>query len=68
MTAGSLNGYVYVSQIAMNKLTPRGYLVAGILLGLALAALYWISGHVWYVPGEGYCIGTILECYGPDFH
>lgn len=52
----------------MNNLTPRGYLVAGILLGLALVALYWVSGHVWYVPdidGEGgrYCIGTLASCF-----
>lgn len=52
----------------MSNLTPRGNLVAGIAIGLLLAGLIWVSGHVWYVPGEGYCIGTMLECYGPDFH
>ena len=31
-----------------------------------LAALVWISGHVWYVPtdtGGHYCIGTMAECF-----
>jgi hypothetical protein len=51
----------------VNNLTPRGYLVAGILVGLAIAALYWISGHVWWVPdldgGGHYCIGTMADCF-----
>jgi hypothetical protein len=51
----------------MRELSKRGYLVAGIAIGLLIAGLIWVSGHVWYVPGEGYCIGTMLECYGPDF-
>ena len=51
------------------RLTKRGrailiYLPAVLAL---LAALIWVSGHVWYVPGEGYCIGTMLECYGEEF-
>jgi hypothetical protein len=52
----------------MRELSKRGNLVVGIAIGLLAAGLIWVSGHVWYVPGEGYCIGTILECYGPDFH
>jgi hypothetical protein len=51
------------------RLTKRGrailiYLPAALAL---LAALIWVSGHVWYVPGKGYCIGTMLECYGEEF-
>ena len=46
----------------VSNLTPRGYLVAGILIGLAIATLYWISGHIWYIEGRGYCIGTLLKC------
>ena len=52
----------------MRELSKRGNLVLGVVIGLAIAGLIWVSGHVWYVPGEGYCIGTMLECYGPDFH
>jgi len=52
----------------MRDLSKRGNLVLGVVIGLAIAGLIWVSGHVWYVPGEGYCIGTMLECYGPDFH
>ena len=51
----------------MTHLTKRGYLVLGIAIGLLVAAIVWVSGHVWYVPGEGYCIGTMLECYGEEF-
>ena len=47
----------------MSNLTKRGHLVAGIAIGLLVAAIVWISGHVWYVPGHGYCIGTMLECF-----
>jgi hypothetical protein len=56
----------------MNNLTPRGWLVLVILPALALlAALVWISGHVWYVPtpyGGRYCIGTMAECFKDSFH
>ena len=52
----------------MNNLTRRGWLVLVILPAIALIALIvWISGQVWYVPGEGYCIGTMLECYDKSF-
>jgi hypothetical protein len=51
----------------MTHLTKRGYLVLGVAIGLLVAAIVWVSGHVWYVPGEGYCIGTMLECYGESF-
>ena len=47
----------------MNNLTPRGWLVLGIALGLAIAGLWWVSAYVWYVPGEGYCIGTLENCF-----
>lgn len=51
----------------MRYLNKRGYLVAGIAIGLLIAGLIWISGNLWYVPGKGYCIGTMLECYGEAF-
>lgn len=47
----------------MNNLTPRGWLVLGIALGLAIAGLWWVSGHIWWVEGEGYCIGTLESCF-----
>ena len=53
----------------MRYLTRRGWIVLVILPSIALIALIiWISGHVWYVPGEGYCIGSMLECYESSFH
>jgi len=47
----------------MRGLSKLGNLVAGIALGLAVAALWYISGHLWYVEGEGYCIGTLVSCF-----
>jgi len=46
----------------MSNLTPRGYLVAGIALGLALAGLIWLSSSLWWT-GEGYCIGSLVKCF-----
>ena len=52
----------------MNNLTRRGWLVLVILPAIALMALIvWISGHVWYVPGEGYCFDTMMNCYAESF-
>jgi hypothetical protein len=47
----------------MRELSKRGNLVAGIAIGLLIAGLFWLSGNVWYVPGEGYCIGTLTSCF-----
>jgi len=47
----------------MSNLTPRGNLVAGLALGLALAGLIWVSGNLWYVEGEGYCVGSLVKCF-----
>ena len=52
-----------MKRIAMSNLTPRGHLVLGIALGLALAGIWYLSGHLWYVEGEGYCIGSLVECF-----
>jgi hypothetical protein len=50
------------------RLTKRGRAVLIYLpAALALTALIiWVSGHVWWT-GEGYCIGTMLECLGKEF-
>jgi hypothetical protein len=48
----------------MRNLTPRGWVVLVILPAIALiAGLVWMSANLWYVPGAGYCIGTIAECF-----
>jgi hypothetical protein len=50
------------------RLTKRGRAILIYLPG-ALALLYaiiWVSGHVWYT-GDGYCIGTMLECFSKEF-
>ena len=44
------------------KITRRGKIVRAIAIVLGLALVYWISGHVWYVPGEGYCLGSLDSC------
>lgn len=46
----------------MRELSKRGNLVAGIAIGLLIAGLIWVSGHVWYTD-SGYCIGTLNECF-----
>lgn len=50
----------------MRELSKRGNLVAGIAIGLLIAGLIWVSGNLWWT-GEGYCIGTMLECLGKEF-
>jgi hypothetical protein len=48
----------------MRNLTPRGWFVLVILPAIVLiAGLVWMSASLWYVPGEGYCIGSMLECF-----
>jgi len=49
----------------MPKLTKRGRMVliyAPAALAL-LSLLVWISARLWYVEGEGYCIGTLVSCF-----
>ena len=49
----------------MSRLTRRGRIVL-IYAPLAIALLsliVWVSARVWYVPGAGYCIGTMVECF-----
>jgi hypothetical protein len=48
----------------MRELSKRGNLILGIVIGLALAGIVWISSSLWYVEGNGYCRGTMVECYG----
>jgi hypothetical protein len=46
------------------KLTNRGWYVLGILTGLGIVALFYITNHLWWVgDGEGYCWGELSECY-----
>lgn len=52
----------------MSKLSKRAHLLLGVAIGLALVGVWYLSGHLWWVEGEGYCLGTLLECYGPEFH
>jgi hypothetical protein len=47
----------------MRELSKRGNLVLGVMIGLALAGIVWISSSLWYVEGTGYCIGSMVECY-----
>jgi hypothetical protein len=47
----------------VRELSKRGNLVLGVVIGLALAGIVWLSGNLWYVPETGYCIGSMVECY-----
>jgi hypothetical protein len=49
----------------IKHLTKRGRIVL-IYTPLAVAllwALVWVSANVWYVPGQGYCIGSLADCF-----
>ena len=59
--------YAKATVIVMDKLTRRGWVVLVILPAIALIALtVWVSGHVWWTE-EGYCVGTMTECYSEEF-
>jgi hypothetical protein len=45
------------------NLTRRGRAVLGISLALLAAGIFYLLGNIWYVPGEGYCVGTMEHCY-----
>jgi hypothetical protein len=49
----------------MRHLTRRGRIVLIYTpLTLALIALIvWVSANLWYVEGEGYCIGSMTKCF-----
>jgi len=50
------------------RLTKRGRIVliyAPAALAL-VALLLWIAGNVWWT-GEGYCFGSMEECYAEEF-
>jgi len=44
------------------KLTKRGKRVRAVAILLAALAIWQISGHLWWV-GDGYCWGTMTECF-----
>jgi len=44
------------------KLTKRGKRVRAVLILAAAVAIYYITGHIWWV-GDGYCWGTMTECF-----
>ena len=47
----------------MRRLTPRGWGVVVILGALLLWGAWYLLGNIWYVPGEGYCWGSMSQCY-----
>jgi hypothetical protein len=46
----------------MRELSKRGNLVLGVVIGLLIAGLIWVSANLWYT-GDGYCIGTLVSCF-----
>jgi hypothetical protein len=48
----------------MNNLTPRGWLVAGILIGLSIWGLWEVASHLlWVGDGWRWC-NDLLTCEG----
>lgn len=43
------------------KLTKRGRVVVGVLIALAVAGVYYIATHVWWV-GDGWCFDSLPNC------
>lgn len=51
----------------MSSLTLRGWVVlviAPVLLACYLMAL--VASHLWYIEGEGYCWGSVAQCYSEE--
>jgi hypothetical protein len=47
----------------MNNLTPRGWVVLVIIPTLLIMWGMWqVSANLWWT-GEGYCWGTMVECF-----
>jgi len=44
------------------KLTKRGKRVRAVAILIGLWAIWYISGHVWWVD-DHYCFGKMTECY-----
>jgi hypothetical protein len=44
------------------RLTKRGKRVRAILILAAGVAIYYVTGHIWWV-GDSYCWGTMTECF-----
>jgi hypothetical protein len=47
----------------MPKLTRKQRLARTILSILAIVALWVIVTSLWYVEGNGYCIGSFTSCH-----
>jgi len=51
------------------KLNKRGEIVLAVSLGInaliLLGLIVWAVGQVWWF-GDGYCIGSMIECHFPE--
>lgn len=43
------------------------FVIALALAVVALIGLYELVGHIWWVEGQGYCWGTLPECFPNEF-
>jgi hypothetical protein len=50
----------------MRSLTTRGKIVVALLGALLAWGVWYLLGHIWYVPGEGYCWGSMAQCYAEE--
>jgi hypothetical protein len=50
----------------MRSLTTRGKIVVALLGALILWGVWYLLGHIWYVEGEGYCWGSMAQCYAEE--
>jgi hypothetical protein len=43
------------------------FVIAIALAAVAVLGLYELITHIWYVQGQGYCWGTMTECFANEF-
>jgi hypothetical protein len=45
------------------KLTRRGRIAVALLIIAVFYLIVKVSANLWYVEGNGYCWGSVNECY-----
>ena len=43
------------------------FVIALALAVVALIGMYQVVSHIWWVEGQGYCWGTLSECFPNEF-
>jgi hypothetical protein len=59
----------YIWKMDKKYITRRrwAFAIALVLAVVALVGLYQLVSHIWWVEGQGYCWGTLEECFPREF-